>query len=255
MVPSNAVNSHFTAVIQDESYNTCAVFGPLFGASWYTDFIIPLYYINKTEIVTVELFGENIGCSSDDDAKFYLFPISTWNESTDLLGRRETCKFHESSIDVGTGQQKCAYRCQYSYNSKALRIIKMPYNETQSEWKLCEVTNLFYENPVCRMGPIGLIGGNRDDNRECWITSGRRFPTGLLFNVGSFLIGFNVSYGDTNCTFGNLNRTGIKTYVELDADELITEVTFYQDENKVNSNYTGFVGLEIKTNYGNVYEA
>jgi len=144
MVPSNAVNSHFTAVIQDESYNTCAVFSPLFGASWYTDFIIPLYYINKTEIVTVELFGENIGCSSDDDAKFYLFPISTWNESTDLLGRRETCKFHESSIDVGTGQQKCAYRCQYSYNSKALRIIKIPYNETQSEWKLCEVTNLFY---------------------------------------------------------------------------------------------------------------
>ena len=31
-----------------------------------------------------------------------------------------------------------------------------------------------------------LIGGNRDDNREYWITSGRQFPIGPLFNVEGF---------------------------------------------------------------------
>ncbi|KAK2157354.1 hypothetical protein LSH36_193g09026 [Paralvinella palmiformis] len=255
ILSSNGTNSDLLSIIRDDDYSTCLVLSPLLEAPWYTDFILPLYYINKTEIVTVELFGENIGCSSGDDAKFYIFPISRSNESIGLFGRRETCHFNELDVDIGTSQQKCSYRCQYSDDIFALRVIKAPYNMRQSEWKLCEVTNLIYENPVCRMGPIGLESGNTDDSRDCWITAGRRLPTGIWFNGGGVLFGLSVSYGDRNCSFGNFNRTGKKRYVELNPDELITEVTFYQDVHKVISDFDGFVGIEIGTNQGNVHRA
>ena len=106
MLPLNTPNSDFVAAIKDNSFNTCAIFSSLLGTSWYTYLILPRYYINKTEIVTVEFIGEDIGCSKGDDAKFCVFPISTWNDSTGLFGRREMGKFNESSIDVGTGHQK-----------------------------------------------------------------------------------------------------------------------------------------------------
>ena len=44
-------NSDMMRVIRDDNIDTCVVFSPLMEAPWYTDFIIPLYFV-KT--VTVE---------------------------------------------------------------------------------------------------------------------------------------------------------------------------------------------------------
>ena len=45
---------------------------------------------------------------------------------------------------LSTRKQKCAYRCKYSNEVVALTMIKMPCNQQLAEWKLCDVTNLFY---------------------------------------------------------------------------------------------------------------
>ena len=137
-------NSDMMRVIRDDNIDTCAVFSPLVEAPWYTDFIIPLYFVNKTETVTVEIFGGNIGCSSGDEAMFYIMPISNWNDSSSLFGRRETCRFHESTSVVGTCAQRCAYRCKYSVESLALRVIRIPRDKPQTGWKICEMSNLLY---------------------------------------------------------------------------------------------------------------
>jgi len=47
-------NSDMMRVIRDDNIDTCVVFSPLMEAPWYTDFIIPLYFVNKTETVTME---------------------------------------------------------------------------------------------------------------------------------------------------------------------------------------------------------
>ncbi|KAK2140475.1 hypothetical protein LSH36_1335g00037 [Paralvinella palmiformis] len=177
-------------VIRDDNIDTCVVFSPLMEAPWYTDFIIPLYFVNKTETVTVEIFGGNIGCSSGDEAMFYIMPISNWDDSNSLFERRETCRFHESTSVVGTCAQRCAYRCKYSVESLALRVIRIPRDKPQTGWKICEMSNLLYENPLCRSGPSGSSdGGNPIDNRACWIAAGRHLPTRIEFFVGNFLYG------------------------------------------------------------------
>ena len=134
------------AAIRDDNYDTCAVFGELMPAPWYTDICIPIYYVKKRGNITVELFGENLGCSSGDDAKLFMFPVSTWRECTGLFGRRKTCRFDESSAVFG--HQKCAYQCNYSDTTLALRIIRVPHTDTQSTWELCEASNIFYGNVI-----------------------------------------------------------------------------------------------------------
>ena len=114
IVNTNLLKDDLMALLRDDNYSTCAVFSPLVAAPWHFDFSLKLLYITNTETVTISLLGSNIGCSSKDDSKLYVFPISSWNESSGLFGPRKTCKFQESSAVVETGLQKCAYRCQYS---------------------------------------------------------------------------------------------------------------------------------------------
>jgi len=97
---------------------------------------------------TLELSGENIGCSSGDDGAIYIFPVTSWNDSAGLIGLRKTCIFQESSIVSETGQQKCTYNCKLSDATVALRIRRQPYSKRLSSWKLCEVTNIFYGKAI-----------------------------------------------------------------------------------------------------------
>ena len=211
-------------LVRDDNYSTCAVFTSDMAMPWFTDFSLPVSYFNHSVTATVELFGDNVGCSSGDDGKLFIFPISSWNESAGMFGPRKTCSFQESSTIVETGQQKCAYNCTFSQQTVALRVIKRPHSEVQSGWQLCEVSNLFYgmlikrnsrntndnfrigvsfdcvksysnrarlsftENPSCRLTPVGGNGGVTTNHRDCWIRAGRIYPTGMKFIVGTFLL-------------------------------------------------------------------
>ena len=138
------INSKLVPLVRDDNYSTCAVFTSDMAMPWFTDFSLPVSYFNHSVTATVELFGDNVGCSSGDDGKLFIFPISSWNESAGMFGPRKTCSFQESSTIVETGQQKCAYNCTFSQQTVALRVIKRPHSEVQSGWQLCEVSNLFY---------------------------------------------------------------------------------------------------------------
>jgi len=132
------------SVVRDDNYTTCAGFISGGTPAYYTDFSLPISYLDHAINVTLQLVGENIGCSSADDGAFYIFPIASWNDSTGLIARRKTCTFQESTTVSETGQQKCAYNCKLSPASVALRIRRHPYANQMSAWKLCEVSNIFY---------------------------------------------------------------------------------------------------------------
>ena len=130
--------------VRDDNYDTCAVFTPVLSFPWFYDFSIPVYYWNAPGTVAVELVGDNIGCSLGNDAKFFIFPVSTWSDATGVSGLRSTCIFYEATVAKGTRLQKCVYTCRYTRDTIALRVIRLPYNKIHSSWKLCEVSNIFY---------------------------------------------------------------------------------------------------------------
>ncbi|KAK2157969.1 hypothetical protein LSH36_180g05015 [Paralvinella palmiformis] len=131
--------------VRDDNYDTCAVFTPVLSFPWFYDFSIPVYYWNAPGTVAVELVGDNIGCSLGNDAKFFIFPVSTWSDATGVSGLRSTCIFYEATVAKGTRLQKCVYTCRYTRDTIALRVIRLPYNKIHSSWKLCEVSNIFYD--------------------------------------------------------------------------------------------------------------
>jgi len=138
-------DSDIVPKVRYDNYDTCAVFSPFLSFPWFYDFSIPVYYRNASGVVAVELVGDNIGCSLGNDAKFFIFPVSTWSDATGLFGLRSTCILYEAAVVEGTGLQKCVYKCRYTEETIALRVIRLPYNnKTQSSWKLCEVSNIFY---------------------------------------------------------------------------------------------------------------
>ena len=142
----SSVPASFVSTMRDDKYSTCHVFYPGIAAPWDTDVTFPISYLNNSLNVSVELVGTNIGCSTEDDGKLYIFPISSWNESSGLIPRRKTCVFYESSAVAIQGQQRCMYRCLFPVDSVGLRVIRLPNSQWPAPWTLCEVSNLFYGN-------------------------------------------------------------------------------------------------------------
>ena len=150
--PTN--NGYFSKsrILQDDNLTTCVVFQPAIKAPWEIDFLLPISYFTSSPNVMVEFVGENLGCSSGDDGALYSFPISSWNESSGLIARRKTCIFNESSDAPATGQQRCVYKCTFSDDGIALRVIRLPRKQLHSSWTLCDVSNLFYGKAnACRL--------------------------------------------------------------------------------------------------------
>ncbi|KAK2143658.1 hypothetical protein LSH36_823g00051 [Paralvinella palmiformis] len=99
-------DSDIVPKVRYDNYDTCAVFTPFLSFPWFYDFSIPVYYRNASGVVAVELVGDNIGCSLGNDAKFFIFPVSTWSDATGLFGLRSTCILYEAAVVEGTSLQK-----------------------------------------------------------------------------------------------------------------------------------------------------